>query len=283
MLDRPRKIVFGLQATPVKPMPQGWRGWNFIGLQGPNLRPMRILGQGQFWGAATQYTDVYPRKCDFSIFEKFAETRRTGIIDSGFIEQWLKGYEPPLAGDKLIEFRSDVTYGFQQCVNNQPIIPYTNSRGGSTGPEGAYFAAEQFHSEPVECFQDFALFYFKKMMDTGIDGIYFDNMYLTANSDPIASDGAAYVRPDGSIQPSVGLFNMRQYLKRVAITYHEAGKAPLTVVHMTNGNIIPALSFATVALDWEAKAGGADSRIASPTTSSSPNRRDFNAAWCRWL
>jgi hypothetical protein len=27
VLNKPRTISFGLQATPVKPMPKGWRGW----------------------------------------------------------------------------------------------------------------------------------------------------------------------------------------------------------------------------------------------------------------
>ncbi|MBI4028509.1 MAG: hypothetical protein HY360_26215 [Verrucomicrobia bacterium] len=251
-LDRPRRIVFGMQATPVKPMPEGWRSWSFFGAH-TNALEMRILGQGQYWGAAEAYSDVYPRKRDFKIFEKFAEARKTGNVDTSFVNDWLKGYDNQ---SRTNEYRGDVTYGLHQCIPGPKIIPYTNARGGVSGEEGKYFTAEYFNSEPVPSYQDCALFYFKKMMDLGIDGIYYDNAYLTANPDTIAGD--AYVRADGNIQPSVGLWNMREFIKRTAVMYHEAGKKPLTVVHMTNGNIIPALSFATIALDWEDKYGVTD-------------------------
>jgi len=252
-LDRPRRIVFGLQATPVKPLPERWRTWSFFGDHPNTDLEVRILGQGQYWGAATAYSDVYPRKKDFTIFEKMAEARKTGNVDWSFFGDWLKGYEDQ---SRTNEYRGDVSYGLSQCVGgpNTRIVPYTNARGGAVdGGEHEYFAAEQFNSEPVPSFQDCALFYFKKMMDLGIDGIYYDNTYLTANFDPIA--GNAYVRADGHVQPSVGLWNMREFIKRTAVMYHEAGKKPLTVVHMTNGNIIPALAFATIALDWEDKYG----------------------------
>jgi hypothetical protein len=251
-LDRPRRIVFGLQATPVKPLPADWRRWSFFG-EDPK-QAVRILGQGQYWGAATAYSDVYPRRKDFTLFEKMAEARRTGNVDWSFLDGWLKGYADQ---SRTNEYRGDVSYGLSQAASGGKLIPYTNARGGAVdGGEALYFAAEGFNNEPVPSFQDCALFYFKKMMDTGIDGIYYDNTYLTANSDPIA--GSAYVRADGRVQPSVGLWNMREFIKRTAIMYHEAGKKPLTVVHMTNGNIIPALSFATIALDWEDKYGLAD-------------------------
>lgn len=252
LLDRPRRIVFGLQTTPVKPMPSNWRRWDFFGYEKLNesLENFRILGQGQFWGAAEAYYDVYPRKRDFSIFEKFAETRKTGRMDDAFLDEWVKGYDNK---EKLAEYRSDVSYGMSQCMPGYSIIPYTNARGGSSGPEGKSFAAESGWTEPTASYRDFAIYYFKKMMDTGIDGIYLDNTYLSANSDRIAAD--AFVRPDGGIQPSVGLFAMREYIKRIAVMYSEAGKRLCTVVHMTNGYIIPVLSFASVALDWEDKYG----------------------------
>jgi hypothetical protein len=158
-------------------------------------------------------------------------------------------------------YRAHVRAGMSAMQPGVRIIPYTNARGGCSGEEGKSFAAETWH-EPVRSYQDFALWYYQKMRDYGIDGIYLDNTYAAANRDTIS--GEAYVRPDGNVQPSMGIFSMRNFIKRIAVMYWEAGVEavpcgrPLTVVHMTNGNIIPALSFATIALDWEDKYGAAD-------------------------
>jgi len=248
---RYRHIVFGLQATPVKPLPEGWRKWSFYGKY-PNAEAMAILGSCPYWGSESAYSDVYPRKRDFTIFEKFREARQTGKPDWAFINEWVKGYADP-AEEEM--HRRHVTAGMAAMVPGVRVIPYTNARGGCSGEEGRSFAAETWF-EPVPSYQDFALWYYKKMMDTGIDGIYLDNTYAAANRDTIS--GGAYVHPDGTTQPSMGIFSMRNLIKRIAVMYREAGKEPLTVAHMTNGYIIPALSFATIALDWEDKYGAAD-------------------------
>ena len=83
----------------------------------------------------------------------------------------------------------------------------------------------------------------------GIDGLYLDNVYAAPNFDTISAD--AYVREDGKVQPSMGIFSTRNYVKRIATMYAEAGRMPSTWVHMTNGNLIPAFSFAQISLDLE--------------------------------
>ncbi|MBI3922605.1 MAG: hypothetical protein HY318_14375 [Armatimonadetes bacterium] len=250
-LARNRHIVFGLQATPVKPLPDGWRSWSFYGKY-PNTEEMVILGSCPYWGSESDYGDVYPRRRDFTIFEKFREARHTGNRDWAFLDEWVKGYEDQ---SRVENRKIHVQAGMWSMRPGVRIIPYTNARGGCSGEEGRSFAAETWF-EPVPSYQDFALWYYKKMMDLEIDGIYLDNTYAAANRDTISGD--AYLRPDGNLQPSCGIFSMRNLIKRIAVMYRAAGKEPLTVVHMTNGYIIPALSFATIALDWEDKYGAAD-------------------------
>ena len=43
VLTRPHRIVFGLQATPTKPMPDGWRRWT--GIEAGRRRAARALGR----------------------------------------------------------------------------------------------------------------------------------------------------------------------------------------------------------------------------------------------
>ncbi|MCM8757238.1 MAG: hypothetical protein NC823_02020, partial [Candidatus Omnitrophica bacterium] len=109
---------------------------------------------------------------------------------------------------------------------------------------------------PVRSFQDAALWYYREMMRC-FDGIYWDNLYLAANYDTVA--GGAWVDEKGRIHPSLGLWAMRELVKRTAVLFHECGRPVfLNVVHMTNANLIPILSFANVSLDWEWQYGKRD-------------------------
>jgi hypothetical protein len=265
VLDHPRRVVFGLQATPVKPLPAAtdgktWRSWSFLGRY-RNSSYIGILGQGLMWGAADPYTEVYPRKRDFAIFDEFAQARKRRNADMGWVDRsgWLDGYNDQR---RRQEYRRDVIGGLAAQAADKVLV-YTNARGGedSDCEESRNFnphpLATDEWNEPVPSYQDFALFYFHEMMTRGdIDGIYVDNTYAKSNWDTVSAD--AYVRADGTLQPSMGIFNMRSLIRRIATMYDEVGKTPLVMAHMTNACIIPILSFATIGLDWEDKYGTGD-------------------------
>jgi hypothetical protein len=67
--------------------------------------------------------------------------------------------------------------------------------------------------------------------------------------------GETYKLADGSIQPSVNIFAMRELVKRTAVLAHKLGKPRANMVHMTTANLIPVYSFADMTLDWEWKYG----------------------------
>jgi len=266
VLDRPRRIVFGLQATPVKPMPapengKTWRAWHFYGYT--NAVVHSILAQTQLWGGEEADFSVYPRKRDFSIFTEMARGRKARNMHMGWVDTsgWLDGYTRQ---EKRAEYRSDVIAGFSAAGSADYVIPYFNPRGGEDSelmPESLNYCPRPLQgnewNEPVPSWQDFALFYLRKMIVTeAVDGVYYDNTYATANMDTISGD--AHIRRDGTLQPSMGIFNMRQLMKRTATMFHEMGKRPCIVAHMTNADIIPALSFATFSLDFEDKYGATD-------------------------
>ena len=69
-LEREHRIVFGLQATPTKPMPEGWRRW-VGGPPVPGGRPVRWVGATFYWGALSY--DVYPYHYQFDIYEKLGD------------------------------------------------------------------------------------------------------------------------------------------------------------------------------------------------------------------
>jgi len=126
---------------------------------------------------------------------------------------------------------------------------------GTAGPAGANRGSRQERPSRRSC-QDAWLWYYKEMMAC-FDGIYWDNLYLSANYDTVA--GGAWVDDQGRVHPAMGLWAMRDLVKRTAVLFGECGR-PLfgNVVHMTNANLVPIMAFANVNLDWEWQYGKRD-------------------------
>ncbi|HPD14079.1 MAG TPA: DUF6067 family protein [Planctomycetota bacterium] len=269
-LPGPRKIVFGLQATPTKPMMQNpsWRRINSLVGKAPDFLRYHTLGATFYWGGID--FDVFPRDKDTSIYDKFAEIRRTGKEDRPFFENWLRKYGPDGQRDKMWDAH---IWSGVSSFKGQPdlMIPYTNARGCGKCDDFTVFQDEWLVSDytsraatsvaydidPVPSFQDFALYYFEKMLDSGaFDGLYFDNTFLKANKNIVG--GGAYVRDDGTLQPACGLWTMRDYLKRCAILCWQKGRPFVNISHMTNTQIVPINTWAGINLDWEWKYGDTD-------------------------
>jgi hypothetical protein len=76
-LDGPRHVVFGLQASPTRPMPRDWRRNVAVPIHGgPDM------GIGGYMCA-----DKYPADHDFTIVERVLEARRSGTIDEAFFRR----------------------------------------------------------------------------------------------------------------------------------------------------------------------------------------------------
>jgi hypothetical protein len=276
----PRQIVFGLQATPVKPMPEApvsWRRWLCHDYQDLRVQPFRILGSTFYYGCLG--FDFYPRDHDLSIYQALAQARRSGVYDAEFVARWLEGYrrhgvQP--GSEQWTFFKNHIEYAMREAAGSpRPRwlwTAYTNPRGiGYHLAEWPSFQDEwvnfPYHPRakvgglsyeicPVRSFQDAALWYYRDMM-TCFDGIYWDNIFLAANFDTVA--GGAWVDEQGRLHPSMGLWAMRELIKRTAVMFHEMGRPLfLNVAHMTNTNIVPLLSFANCSLDWEWQYGKRD-------------------------
>jgi hypothetical protein len=274
-IEQPRRIVIGFQATPVKPMPEGWRTWTQSGGGHPDVQ-VNIAWSGSCYsfGTVGPCYEIYPRHGDFSLYEKYAETRRTGVVDKEFIERWMAGY-PPADEDAKRNQRPSIEGTFRFLAGKPDgvrsrFLQYTNARGVSFDTREGRTFVDEWHRDafpnrrgvvwydvdPVESFRDYAMWYYKKMFETWLDDLYWDCVFPQANFDTVGPD--AYELPDGTIQPSCGLFNMRELIKRTAVLQHELGKRGFNQPHMTNTEIVPVLSFAGTQLSWEDRAGDAD-------------------------
>jgi len=279
-LDAQREIVFGLQATPAKPMPEqpvNWRRWICRYYESPKVQPFRIMGSCPYYGCLSH--DLYPLGRDFSIYEAFSKARDSGERDDEFVERWMGKYEPHIGddADKYEYYHRHVRAGMVNAARMKRSegwlwTPYTNARGmGFHLEEWPTFQDEwirvQYYKrvrsggvgydiQPVRSFRDAAMWYYREML-TCFDGIYWDNIYMAANFDTVA--GGAWVDETGHVHPSVGLWDMRELIRRTAVMLNEQGRPIFpNIPHMTNTNIIPILSFATVNLDWEWQYGKRD-------------------------
>ena len=241
VLDAPRKILIGLLSTPSKPMPKGWRMWT----ESYSLKPppggkfIRFSGSCWTWGALTPCLDVYPRDEDFSIWEQFAKTKRTGQVDADFIAKWAAGF-PNLTPEERKRNLSNTRWGFHILVDKpQDVLVYTNGRGVRFDTREGQTFLNEWHCDafatrtwpagggvayglnPVESYRDYAMWYYKKMLETFVAHIYWDDIFMQSCFNVVGTE--AYELSDDTIQPASGLFEMRELIRRAAVLQHEFG------------------------------------------------------------
>jgi len=269
-LKRDREIVISLLATPIKPMPEGWRGWsdNYSSFKIPGNRFLQCLYTPYYYGGYQTEIGRYPAFYDYEVIRKLDETRRTGKIDEVFLKNYLKRIseapieDVPLRKNGMKHLEIGLRCGFNQmkalsgqdAKNTVAYFYSCNYMSAGTIPELKVFKDEweyRRQAHIVKSFRDFSVYYFAKMLESGMDGIYLDNSALSAKWTWPTGDG--YIDDNGNIKPSFGLWRMRSYVKRLATTFVELGKEPFIYVHTTNSLYLPAFSFATASMDLEWK------------------------------
>jgi hypothetical protein len=158
VLKRPRTIVFGLMATPAKPMPEtpvSFRRW-WTGVPGEKLRDVAgvgFMGACYYWGAAGPCYAFYPAFQNFSVFDEFARLRDQGRARPGFLDEWLSQFDAPEFQPRLETYRAHVNwsvnfFGGEAWKRPAPagqhryVIPYTNGRAIQWGEEVRTFLDE---------------------------------------------------------------------------------------------------------------------------------------------
>jgi hypothetical protein len=258
VVKAPRRIVFGLMATPVKPIPAESRAW-----WGDSASPRSFVDHLPSWRFAgfSDKETLDPLGGDFSIFQYFAKHQGTGKAPTDaekVLGDWMRknGLEPEKKGGPF----GDLKQGFSRTVANSDIAFYTNPalEDGGT-PQGRQFNNEWHGGVSgmgcnfVKSYNDYAAWCYDQILATGLKcGMYQDNTFPVASTDVIA--GGAYVREDGSIQAGWNIFGHREFYKRLFVVgWERMGRLPLIYPHTTNGMTIPLFSFATIhlALEWE--------------------------------
>jgi hypothetical protein len=157
-LKRPRALVFGLMATPAKPMPDtpvSFRRW-WPG--SPDEKSRDVVGVGlmgacYYWGAAGPCYGFYPAFGNFGIYDEFARLRNGGRADSGFTDKWLSQFTAPQFQPHLKTYRAHVNWTVNffagggwgrpaAAAQARYVIPYTNGRAINWGEEVRTFLDE---------------------------------------------------------------------------------------------------------------------------------------------
>ena len=270
VVESERTIRLGFQATPVKPMPENWRGKS-IG---------SLVGSTYYWGGQGGCVQPFDEKTEF--WEKMAETRRTGKIDREYVEDALRRFvymgKPGTKERERHEekIRRHFYSGMHVCAcdfkEHRKLVFYTNARGIEFGINAGRTYCDEWYRweflgrsnrdferserrdydlDPVPSFRDFAAWWYRKMCLSGAcDALYWDDIYLSGNFSLPMCD--AYRLPDGEIQPATGIFAMKALVRRCAVAQAEIGKEPMdNWIHMTNTSMAPVSAFAGVHYDWE--------------------------------
>ncbi|MBT4822746.1 MAG: hypothetical protein HON70_43965, partial [Lentisphaerae bacterium] len=274
-----RRIVFGLQATPAKPMPRRpdhWRRMVFslASKEFSSLCNLTIFGSAFQWGGPDFYA-MYPRGKDFGIYSTIKNTRATGRLDRAVLDDWLKGYDETNPYLDIIKRN----IGKVHSCKSKPdvVIPYTDVRGASVTEEAFDTFQDEWliyefgkrtwptFTDPALGYvisttpsrQDYILHYFKRMLDAGaFDAIYFDCPYPKAVRNTVTS--GAYIDEHGRKRASADIFEMRELFKRCAVLAHQKRGYNMNIAHMSTVNVVPLLSWFGVNLDWEFNYGQDD-------------------------
>ena len=273
-----RQVELALQASPVKPMPKGWRGWvDAYDVKG--TRNMLCQASSPTWGSYINGMARYPTFEDWSFVRKMAESAKTGHVDEDYLERWIAccldaRKNAPQLVPWLAAQRDDVLAKSNLVAHAGAAFRRQLYLANKAKPTlycytCDYDPCETLYEMPVMrdewgtrafvfgSHQDYAAYYLKKMCENGMQGVYNDNAFPRANRDWVT--GGAWFDEKGALHPSYGLWALREHARRQVVTMLEAGvKDPWLTIHHTNANILPIVSFATNLMGMEDKYGTAD-------------------------
>jgi len=278
VIAAPRHLVFGLEASPTRPMPENWRNITNIPPHG---------GPVVCWGGY-HCADKYPDAHNFKIVDAIQEVRRTGVADMEVFRKFDRERAEPWK--KMWEQSNEEWLGvcLPYFVNqargahnrpNQPLVTYFEEHQSDIANEewevyqdewrGKRFWKERTeivgrmqprntwthgqHNYPSS-YRDFCLYYANEWMKRGI-GPYFDNTMPYTQYNPLTSD--AYLDEKGKLHPACSIWDQRAYYKRVwTLMQQLTGQGvpyPLVYVQHTTNTMLPPINTwntATLDIEW---------------------------------
>lgn len=272
MIDRKHHLVFGLQASPTKPLPDDWRTRLPDAPGGLAVVP---------WGGLACASQA-PVHDDWQVVDKILEPRHGQPFDAAWFEQYVKAHHPPdVHGswpwlDAVTHFAGRA----RDVGESKPLAVYQEEmRGCDARPEWSVFQ-DEWTAEPARyersvvpddvytqgysslgqpqlitfprSYQDFGCWIADQWLRRGVS-LYWDNTYPYVSTNTRTT--AAYAAEDGRVQPCMIIWNQREYTQRAWNLLQEWRRRctePLEfTLHMTNTLLLPIHTWGTVDLDHE--------------------------------
>jgi len=271
-LTEPRSLVFGLQASPTKPLPDKWR----------QILPHAPGGLAVVPWGGLQCASQGPYGDDWTIVEKILEPRRGLKFDEAWFADYARRHHPP-----QVHGNADWTYYAGHFASrardvgpDRPLAVYQEEmRAAHSRPEWIVYQDEwktsdgpQPRTQPdgldqagghrslsdistitfPRSYADFGAWIADQWLRRGVS-LYWDNTYLYPTYNTRTT--AAYLAEDGKIQPALTIWNVRAYHQRVwhlLQQWRRQRPEPLAwTLHMTNTQVLPVHTWGTVQLDHE--------------------------------
>lgn len=271
-IDTPRRIVFGLMASPAKPMPEDWRQRGFARSSTFNMgyaSSSRFCGKTPWaqdftiadWvyrqrtgkgGPSQEEKDAWIARVFPADMDANVKSNLVKLAVNSFLGQFKGQYYAKMYFD---EFHTTSVYEPESHVfqsewsgnwhRNLASVPTDRNNDGVNV------------MNIVRSHQDFACWYAAEWIKRGV-GIYFDNSFPMRGYDTLTT--SAYRLPNGRIQPSAGIWARRDYLRRIWTLHRllgpkEAARVAM-MIHMTNTHILPYMVWNDENLDLEWKDAG---------------------------
>jgi len=252
-IDKPLKISFGIQATPVRPKPKGWRKWRVCGSEEPEKeypgvegKPWLLLYQPE-WSVHLNYPVIKPewketlkrreakgiRSC---LYAQIIKTSPRTPEYKYFYEEWRMIPSAEVDFDRIDEIK--ITFA----------TPTTWWLSASACPKSS--------------FSDFYMWHLaRSVKEADIKGLYFD----ISGPEPCANQehGCGWVDEEGQVQPTLPIRAEREFLKRVYVVLKENDPTSIVAIHMSCRNLMPMDAFSEIMVDGEQFNWGIQKQIAA--------------------
>ena len=226
VLKEPRRIAFGLMATPTRPRLTGAE---------THVAAQYTASFGGFFNSGLVSLDPHISRL---LLRQYASA-------SPAFHVYTAGQQYTL-GDPGFDYLSDE-------LAREPFSKYTlglksrKYRLKGDAPDRYISRTVSWSPERV----DYALYHIDQLIDLGVRGVYLDNSYPSFTSN-IQTQAGGYVREDGHVQAACHILLTREFAKRCTVLAHLKGlPQPRFSVHATDAMVIPAFAFADVFLGGE--------------------------------
>ncbi len=262
----PLTFTFGLQATPVKPLPKDfheWRIWHAPQLATTLNKSASVVFR-EWWTCHRAFPDHKP-------IPALDRAAQLGVKTVVFHEDWAPVQNYPATSDEP---------GLKRLIDachqrGMKVLLYFGYELSSLAPEWAEMSDEVlvknskgvafpgWHRLPEQ--RDFRVCYHSRWQDFLLEGIAkfmertgFDGVYLDGTIEPCAccnqAHGCGYQTAEGTLRPTYPVFAVRQMMRRLYDLIHPRGG--LINAHQSTCCLPPTLAFVDSYWDGEQFAGG---------------------------